>query len=102
MSPCSTASSGKAGVKAPQLRPPLSKCFEVLGFDVLLDHKLKPILIEANHSPSFNTDSPLDLTVKETLIREALTLVSAVLHLTFLKTHRFDNKLPSVQIIQML
>jgi tubulin polyglutamylase TTLL6/13 len=35
-------------------------CFEVLGFDIMLDHKLNPILIEVNSCPSFATDSPLD------------------------------------------
>lgn len=39
-------------------------CFEVLGMDVILDSKLKPYLLEVNHSPSFTTDTPLDATIK--------------------------------------
>jgi len=39
-------------------------CFEVLGFDIMLDIYLKPWLIEVNHTPSFNTDTPLDFRVK--------------------------------------
>ena len=35
-------------------------CFELLGFDVMIDWKLRPYLIEVNHSPSFSCDSPLD------------------------------------------
>ncbi|KAL0237765.1 hypothetical protein GEMRC1_012239 [Eukaryota sp. GEM-RC1] len=50
-----------------------SLCFEILGFDFLIDHKGKPILLEVNHSPSFSTDSPLDMEVKSNLIRDTLT-----------------------------
>ena len=35
-------------------------CFEVLGFDVILDHKLRPLILEVNHTPSFTADTPLD------------------------------------------
>ena len=51
-------------------------CFELLGFDVILDYKLKPWLLEVNHSPSFSTDSPLDLKIKFDLISQALKLVN--------------------------
>lgn len=52
-----------------------SACFEILGFDVLLDKKLKPWLIEVNHSPSFHTDAPLDKEVKEGLLHDTLDLI---------------------------
>jgi len=32
-------------------------CFEILGMDVMIDHKLKPWLLEVNHTPSFVIDS---------------------------------------------
>ena len=50
----------------------VSRCFEILGFDVLLDDRLRPRLIEVNHSPSFGMDSPLDRRVKSGLIGDAL------------------------------
>ncbi len=49
-------------------------CFEILGFDVMLNHHLEPSIIEVNYTPSFATDSPLDETIKENLIKEALIL----------------------------
>ncbi|XP_074256123.1 tubulin polyglutamylase TTLL13 isoform X6 [Saimiri boliviensis] len=51
-------------------------CFEILGFDILLDHKLKPWLLEVNHSPSFTTDSRLDQEVKDALLCDAMMLVN--------------------------
>ena len=51
-------------------------CFELLGLDVLLDEKLNPYLIEVNHTPSFNTDTPLDKAVKRSVIRDSLILMN--------------------------
>ncbi|XP_077285754.1 tubulin polyglutamylase ttll6-like isoform X2 [Arctopsyche grandis] len=51
-------------------------CFEILGFDILLDHNLLPHLLEVNHSPSFNTDSLLDKEVKEALLTDTLSLLN--------------------------
>ena len=51
-------------------------CFEVLGFDIFIDENVKPWLIEVNHMPSYQTDSDLDLSVKEKLIRDTFTLIN--------------------------
>ena len=53
-----------------------STCFEILGFDILIDEKLKPWLIEINHAPSFATDSALDFKIKKDLIADSLELLS--------------------------
>ena len=53
-----------------------SMCFEILGFDVIIDKKLNPYVLEVNHTPSFSTDSPLDRTIKKAVISQALELVS--------------------------
>jgi tubulin polyglutamylase TTLL6/13 len=50
-------------------------CFEVLGFDVFLDESLKPWILEVNHDPSFETDSPLDFKIKKQLITDTLKLL---------------------------
>ena len=52
-------------------------CFEILGFDILIDDQLKPWLLEVNHTPSFSTDSELDLIIKKHLILDTLLLVNA-------------------------
>ena len=48
--------------------------YELFGFDVLLDAKLKPWLIEVNISPSLHSSSPLDLDVKSPLATEVFNL----------------------------
>ena len=52
-----------------------SACFEILGFDILIDRKLRPLLLEVNHSPSFHTDAPMDKDIKEGLLFETLNLI---------------------------
>ena len=52
-----------------------SACFEILGFDILIDRKLRPLLLEVNHSPSFHTDAPMDKDIKEGLLYETLNLI---------------------------
>ena len=51
-------------------------CFEVLGFDILVDHHLKPYLLEVNHTPSFTTDTPLDSFIKKNLIRDTIKIMN--------------------------
>jgi hypothetical protein len=51
-------------------------CFEVLGLDIILDHKAKPWLLEVNYTPSFATGSKLDLDIKSKLIRDTLVLLN--------------------------
>ena len=55
--------------------PTNSICLQILGFDIFLDHKLMPYLLEVNHTPSFSTDTPLDLLVKKTVIRDSINLL---------------------------
>jgi hypothetical protein len=52
-----------------------TNCFEVFGYDVLIDSNLKPWLIEINLSPSLACDSPIDLEIKSNLISNTLNLV---------------------------
>ena len=45
-----------------------SVCYQILGFDILIDHKLKPFLLEINQTPSFRTDSKFDRILKNNLL----------------------------------
>ncbi|XP_038597781.1 tubulin polyglutamylase TTLL5 isoform X7 [Tachyglossus aculeatus] len=58
--------------------PHRSSCFELYGFDVLIDATLKPWLLEVNLSPSLACDSPLDLKVKASMISDMFTVVGFV------------------------
>merc|ERR1712093_930855 len=49
--------------------------FEIYGFDVMVDDKLKPWLLEVNVFPSMASSSPLDKRIKTQLAADALTLV---------------------------
>ena len=51
-------------------------CFEILGFDIILDKNLIPYLLEVNHAPSFNTDTPLDFLIKKQLLIDTLRLLA--------------------------
>uniref|UniRef100_A0AAY4C4W0 Tubulin--tyrosine ligase-like protein 5 n=1 Tax=Denticeps clupeoides TaxID=299321 RepID=A0AAY4C4W0_9TELE len=55
--------------------PHRSNCFELYGFDVLIDSNLKPWLLEVNLSPSLACDAPLDLKIKASLISDMFSLV---------------------------
>ncbi|KAJ8673195.1 hypothetical protein QAD02_004457 [Eretmocerus hayati] len=50
-------------------------CFELFGFDILVDDTLKPWLLEVNLTPSLGCDSPLDVRIKSALMADLLTLV---------------------------
>ena len=50
-------------------------CFHILGFDIMLTDLLEPILIEVNHTPSFETSTPLDYKVKKNLIIDSFNLM---------------------------
>lgn len=49
-----------------------SNCFELFGFDILIDEKLKPWLLEVNFSPALGNDCTQDEIVKKPLLNDIL------------------------------
>jgi tubulin polyglutamylase TTLL6/13 len=41
----------------------------------MLDHKLRPWMLEVNHTPSFNCETGIDFQIKERLLKDALEIV---------------------------
>lgn len=68
-----TASGIVSGIKQFVKHP--DTCFELFGFDILIDDTLKPWLLEVNLTPSLGCDSPLDVRLKSALMADLLTLV---------------------------
>eukprot|EP00047_Mylnosiga_fluctuans_P018080 m.66720 g.66720 ORF g.66720 m.66720 type:complete len:696 (-) comp7421_c0_seq2:1296-3383(-) len=54
-----------------------SQCFEILGFDIILDRHLVPHVLEVNRAPSLSCDQPLDKEVKEAVLHNAFRLLHA-------------------------
>lgn len=50
-------------------------CFELFGYDVLVDADLRPWLLEVNASPSLARPSPLDVRVKNAMIKDIISLL---------------------------
>eukprot|EP00792_Barthelona_sp_PAP020_P013859 TRINITY_DN93_c0_g1_i1.p1 TRINITY_DN93_c0_g1~~TRINITY_DN93_c0_g1_i1.p1 ORF type:complete len:693 (+),score=165.07 TRINITY_DN93_c0_g1_i1:50-2128(+) len=51
------------------------KCYQLLGFDVLIDEDFYPWILEVNLNPSLNTDSELDFNIKSSLLAEMYNIV---------------------------
>lgn len=49
-------------------------CFEIYGFDVIVDANFKPWLLEVNVSPSLSSSSPMDKYIKTLLLSDSFYL----------------------------
>ncbi|UJR07694.1 hypothetical protein I4U23_011979 [Adineta vaga] len=52
-----------------------SVCFELLGFDVLIDKNLKPWIIEVNRCPSFDINGQIEFDIKIKLLCDTFSLL---------------------------
>jgi hypothetical protein len=57
-----------------------SRCFQILGFDILLDSDANPYLLEVNYRPSLDTHFPLERRIKVDMVRSSV-LIGAPLKL---------------------
>jgi tubulin polyglutamylase TTLL7 len=62
-----------------------SVCFEILGFDILLDDQLKPWVVEVNRCPSFGANQQIDFDIKARLLVESFELLHLKLVIFILK-----------------
>ncbi|TGZ56062.1 hypothetical protein CRM22_010230 [Opisthorchis felineus] len=70
-----------------------SKCFELYGFDIIVDDNFRPWLLEVNLSPSLACDTPLDFKVKSHMLTDLFNLVGLVCHDPSRKTQGGVNSL---------
>jgi hypothetical protein len=69
------ASEMEAAIPAASRGEPVRGCFQVFGFDVMLDADAKPWLLEVNCDPALGTDSPLDLKIKSKMLIDTFNVV---------------------------
>lgn len=67
--------SGLMGVDAWQVMMQDKHCFELYGYDIMIDDCLKPWLIEVNASPSLTADTPADHAMKCGLLEDMLDVL---------------------------
>eukprot|EP00761_Pharyngomonas_kirbyi_P005096 gb/GECH01005101.1/.p1 GENE.gb/GECH01005101.1/~~gb/GECH01005101.1/.p1 ORF type:complete len:677 (+),score=163.72 gb/GECH01005101.1/:1-2031(+) len=64
--------------RAERFLPHRNTCFELYGFDIMIDADIKPWLVEVNLLPSLACESPMDKRVKAGAVTDLLNLVGVV------------------------
>jgi len=56
--------------------PNNDNCFELMGFDIMIDQNSKPWLLEVNSSPAMSMDGAADQRVKPDLLKDTFKLIN--------------------------
>ncbi|XP_064628996.1 uncharacterized protein LOC135488351 [Lineus longissimus] len=56
--------------------PKASNCYELFGFDIIIDVNLKPWLLEVNFSPALGIDCATDVITKKPMLHDLLDLMN--------------------------
>lgn len=70
-------------------------CFECYGYDIIIDNKLKPWLVEVNASPSISSTTANDRILKHKLLDNVFNIIvppSGIPEWEFLKINRFKMR----------
>ena len=72
--------------------------YNLLGFDILINDKFEPILLEVNYSPCMNIYNKVDISIKTNLFVDILNIVGIIPFSkknfkTFDKEYKFKNKI---------
>ena len=73
---------------------PYSKCFQILGFDVLLDKNLNPVILEVNYRPSLETDTDDEKKIKLAMLSDAFKIVGFPLNCLQKKINDLSSSAP--------
>ena len=71
-------------------------CFELYGFDILIDENLNCWLMECNLSPNLHFDAPIDLKIKGEMIAEIFDLIRIVPYDIRNEVYENNNKFSSI------
>ncbi|GFS13870.1 tubulin polyglutamylase TTLL5 [Elysia marginata] len=55
--------------------PKIANCFELYGFDILVDSNLRPWLLEVNVGPALSSDCQADLLAKKSMLHDLFDMV---------------------------
>ncbi|XP_077977176.1 uncharacterized protein LOC144432771 [Glandiceps talaboti] len=55
--------------------PKSPNCFELFGYDILIDDNMKPWLLEVNFSPALGLDTQIDVNVKKPMLNDIIDML---------------------------